>query len=188
LLPDADHVPRWVAERRYAQIAFRIRRRHDLPALSDDLLQRLIDPLDEHIGQDARLSGYRQIRHEVSDHMTGSILEARIVPIGVHSPAEYRLIEGRRTARLRSRDPQIRDPAPSEYARLFPSTSTQDAIMGQRVEAEGRTTARSTAALRARGELEELRERLERVQLEADVLIELNAGVEKARRVSELFS
>jgi hypothetical protein len=46
LLPDADQVPRWVAERRDPQIALRIRRRHDLSALRHDLVQRRIDPVE----------------------------------------------------------------------------------------------------------------------------------------------
>jgi hypothetical protein len=38
--------------------------------------------LDEDIWQDTRLSGYRHIGHEVRDHMSRSVGEARIVAIG----------------------------------------------------------------------------------------------------------
>jgi hypothetical protein len=42
-------------------------------------------------------------------------------------------------------------------------------------------------ALRARGELEELQKRFEIVKREADALSDLNARVEKARHVGDLF-
>jgi hypothetical protein len=59
LLPDTDHVPGGIAEGRYPQIALWIRWGHNLPALSDGHLQRLIDPLNEDVGDDARLTGNR---------------------------------------------------------------------------------------------------------------------------------
>ena len=93
MLPDADHVPGGVAEGRYPQIALRIRRRHNLPTSSNNLLQRLIDPLNEDIRPDTRLSGNRHVDHEVSDHVAGSIREAGIVAICVHPPAEHALVE-----------------------------------------------------------------------------------------------
>jgi hypothetical protein len=43
-------------------------------------------------------------------------------------------------------------------------------------------------ALRARGELEELRNRFEIVKAEADALSDLNVRVEKAKHVEDLFS
>ena len=43
-------------------------------------------------------------------------------------------------------------------------------------------------ALGLRGELEELRDRFEIVKAEADALNELNARVEKAKHVGDLFS
>jgi hypothetical protein len=62
--------------------------------LSNNLLQRLIDSLNEDIRQDTRLSGNRHVGHEVPDHVAGSIREARIVAICVHRPAEHALVEG----------------------------------------------------------------------------------------------
>src|SRR6266511_4063517 len=130
LLPEADDVPGGIAERRDPQVALRIRRRQNFRAGSDYFLQRLIYPLDENIREDARLSGNRQIGHEVPDHVAASILEARIVALGVHSPAEHALVERRQAARVGGGNAQIGDPATPEDARLFPSTRTHDAIIG----------------------------------------------------------
>jgi hypothetical protein len=94
LLPKADHIARGVVEGRYPQVALRIRWRHNLPAVSNNFLQRLIDTLDEDIGENACLSGNRQVGHEVPDHVAASILEARIVAIRVHGPSEHTLVEG----------------------------------------------------------------------------------------------
>jgi hypothetical protein len=102
--------------------------------LSDNLLQRLIDPLDEDVGQNARFSGNRQVGHEAPDHVPRAVLEARIVPLGIDRPAEHGLVKRRRSRRLARRNPQIRDPATPEDTRLFPISSTHNAIIGHRQE------------------------------------------------------
>jgi hypothetical protein len=133
-LPDANYVSGGISESRYPQVALRVRPRDNLAALSDNLLQRLIDPLDEDVGQDAPFASNRQVGHEVPDHVRGAVLEARIVPVGIDSPAEHGLVKRRRTTRLARRNPQIRDPATPEDARLFPISSTHNAIIGHRQE------------------------------------------------------
>lgn len=95
LLPDTDHISGRIAEGRYSQGALPIRRNQDLAPLGDDLLQRFIDPFDNDIRQYARLSGNRQVSHEVSDHMPAAVLEAGNVAIGINAPAEHALVEDR---------------------------------------------------------------------------------------------
>ena len=94
LLPDTDHVSSRVAEGRYPQVALWIRRSHNRAALSDDLLQRLIELLHEDVRHDTRFSDNRKVGHEVPDHMPAAILETGIVAIGIHTPAEHALVEG----------------------------------------------------------------------------------------------
>jgi hypothetical protein len=128
-LPDTDQISGGISERRDPQVPLRIRLRHNLPALNDHRLQRRIDPLDEDVGQDAGVPSNREIGHEVPDDMAGPVLETRIITICVHAPTEHSLIERRRPPRLPRRNPQIRDPALPEDARLFSSTSSHNAII-----------------------------------------------------------
>jgi hypothetical protein len=95
VLPHADHVPWRVAERGYPKVAFRIRRRNNLAAVSNDLVERFVDTLDKDVRSHAGLAGNRQVRHEVADDVPGAILEARVVGIAAQAPAEYSLLEGR---------------------------------------------------------------------------------------------
>jgi chromosome segregation ATPase len=72
-------------------------------------------------------------------------------------------------------------------AQLERASAKQKAAEEHAAAAQRRCDDAEREALRACGEFEELRERLERVQLEADALSDLNARVEKARHVGDLF-
>ena len=70
-----------------------------------------------------------------------------------------------------------------ENAHAKQKAAQDNAAAAQRKQAEA-----EREALSARGEIEELRERFDRVQREADALNELNARVERANHIGDLFS
>src|SRR5436190_14819983 len=117
--PDADDVPRRVAERGDAEVALRVGRVDDLGAAGDRVLERRVDRGDVDVRPDAGGAGHGQLRHEVADDVPGGVLEARIVAVAVHLPAEDGLVEGRRLARVRGGDPKVGDPAVPEDPRLL---------------------------------------------------------------------
>jgi hypothetical protein len=114
-LPDAEDVASGIAEGRHRQVSLRIRRRDRRASVGSDLLERVVHALHVDIGADAGLAGDLQVGHEVPDHMPGAVLEARILPVGVHVPAEHGLVEGGRPVRVLRRDPQVGDPGEPEH-------------------------------------------------------------------------
>jgi predicted nucleic acid-binding Zn-ribbon protein len=72
-------------------------------------------------------------------------------------------------------------------AQLEKAHAKQKAAEDNAAAAQRKCDDAEREALRVRGELEELRERLERVQLEADALSDLNARIETAKHVGDLF-
>ncbi len=72
-------------------------------------------------------------------------------------------------------------------AQLEKVSAKQKAAEDNAAAAQHKCDDAEREALRARGDLEELRERMERVQVEADALSDLKARVEKARHVGDLF-
>src|SRR2546429_9074127 len=117
--PDAHDVPRRVAERGDAEVALRVGRVDDLGTAGDRVLERGVDLRDVDVRPDARGAGDGQLRHEVADDVPGGVLEARIVAVAVHVPAEDGLVEGRRLARIGGGDPKVGDPAGPEEPRLL---------------------------------------------------------------------
>jgi phosphoenolpyruvate synthase/pyruvate phosphate dikinase len=64
----------------------------------------------------------------------------------------------------------------------------QKAAEDNAAASQSRCAEAEREVLRARGELEELREQLDRVQAEADALNELNTRIETAKHAGDLFS
>jgi hypothetical protein len=72
-------------------------------------------------------------------------------------------------------------------AQLEKASAKQKAAEDNAAAAQRKQEDAEREALRANGELEELRNRFEIVKAEAEALNELNAHVEKARHVRDLF-
>jgi hypothetical protein len=74
--------------------------------------------LDVDVRADAGLASDGQVRHEVTDYMAGAILEARILAVRVHIPAEHAVVEGGRLLRVLRGDAEIGDSGDSEDPRF----------------------------------------------------------------------
>src|SRR5205085_7837630 len=65
---------------------------------------------DIDVRANARLAGDGQIRNEVTDHMAGAVLEARILSVPVHTPAEHARVEPRGRLDVVGRYAQVGNP------------------------------------------------------------------------------
>src|SRR5207247_1950744 len=117
-LPDAKDVAGWIAEGGHQEVSFRIRRGDHGTAKGSDLLESILDALHIDVGAHAGLPGDAQVGYEVTDHMPGAVLEARVLAVPIHAPAEDALVEGGRLLRLLRGDAQIRDAGGPEDSRF----------------------------------------------------------------------
>jgi hypothetical protein len=70
------------------EITLRIRSRGNPASIDHHVVERFVDTLDIDVRPYTRLTGNGQVCDEVTDDVPRAVLEARLVPIAVHTPPE----------------------------------------------------------------------------------------------------
>ena len=91
--------------------------------MGSDLLERVVDGLHVDVGADPGFASNGLVSDEVTNHMPGAVLEARIRSVRIHAPAEDALVEGGRLLWLLRGDAQIGDPGGPEKTWDSPSAA-----------------------------------------------------------------